>query len=280
MKKQLHLTRATLTVGVLVGSLTLLQAGDHSKAGGMAKAPAYAPPSDCDSCNEPGFYLNAAALYLNSVAESDGYDGDWDLGGRLGIGYERPDGLFYEIEGFWWEGDAFRPGWPDVNYDVEHVAIDFLVGDNLYCGEVCLDIAFGVRYASYEREGRYAHFDKGWNKRHFHRSGDSFDFDGWGPTIELTATRQLDGPWSLYGEFQQSLLFGETSGSSRRRGGGDSDTLASITEIAAGVQYSLGSMMGGLKDAYIRLGGEAQYWVIDGNDVGLYGASLGFGSTF
>ncbi|NNC88003.1 MAG: hypothetical protein HKN82_06025 [Akkermansiaceae bacterium] len=279
MKTPLHLTRVPLTAaGLFLGTLATLPAGE---VGPMAS---YAPPApDCDACNQPGFYLNAAALYLNSASERSGYDGDWDLGGRLGVGFERPDGLFYEIEGFWWEGDADNMYWPGVNYDVEHIAIDFLIGDNLHCGEACLDVAFGLRYGSYERGATSSGIDSiaGLGALAvISESYTDFDFDGWGPTIQLDGIRRLGGPWSLYGELQQSILFGEAGGRSYGKGGAAGDTLAFISEIAAGVQYDLGAAMGGLSGAHVRLGGEAQYWSIDGNDLGLYGASLGVGFSF
>ncbi|NNC88010.1 MAG: hypothetical protein HKN82_06060 [Akkermansiaceae bacterium] len=242
---------------------------------------AYTPPaptSDCDACNAPGFYLNAAALYLNSAASDSDYDGDWDFGARVGVGFERPDGLFYEIEGFWYEGEGDDSSDPFVQYDSEIYAIDFLIGDNLHCGEACLDLAFGLRYASFELTGTRNEPDPQTPPPGFNGTRTLADFDGWGPTVQLEGTRSLGGPWSLYGELQQSILFGDIKVDekiSRER-----DALAFVTEIAGGVQYDLAAMMGGVSGAHVRLGGEGQYWVIDGNDFGLYGAALSVGFTF
>ena len=62
------------------------------------------------------------------------------------------------------------------------------------------------------------------------------------------------------------------------RESGDSDTIASITELEGGIQYNFDG--GALSDAYIRLGLEGQYWVQDSVDTGLFGGILEFGIGF
>jgi hypothetical protein len=265
---------STLTLvgaaGALIGSTALLTAGEP------APYVAPEPTSSCDACNDPGWYASATALYLKSYAngvsdlEAGGYDGDWDFGARGALGFERPDGLFFELSGFWYDGEGDFDDVDSVGADIEAWYIDFLVGDNLHCGEACLDYAFGIRYADSELE-----------------VSDDFEsvteeFDGFGPVLQLRGSRPLSGNFGIYAQFTQAILFGESDFSvdfgEGERESGDSDTIASITELEGGLQYNFDG--GALSDAYIRLGLEGQYWVGDSVDTGLFGGILEFGIGF
>jgi hypothetical protein len=274
------------TAGIILGSITLAQAGDP----GPIAAYEPAPVSSCDACNDPGWYASLTALYLDSYRNSSSggydYDGDWDFGARGGLGFERPDGLFFEVSGFWYEGDFDLEDSSDA-YDgeLEMWYVDFLVGDNLHCGESCLDFAFGIRYADVEAteelSGGFASYNY------------SEEFDGIGPVLQLRGSRPLTDRIGIYAQFTQAILFGDSdvkeegsfnSTSPPGEGGNgfssksSSDTIASITELEGGIQYNFSAGM--LSDAYLRLGLEGQFWVLDSHDYGLFGGLLELGLNF
>ncbi|NNC88011.1 MAG: hypothetical protein HKN82_06065 [Akkermansiaceae bacterium] len=228
----------------------------------MPSAPA--PTSDCDACDQPGWYAEAALLYMTSYSGNNlllgglgggnGYDGDWDLGARVAVGNELPDGLFYEVSGFWYEGDFSvdtEPGELEVYY------IDAIIGDNLHCGEACLDYGFGLRYADAEVT----------------IDGDSGGFDGIGPVLELSGKRPLTEQLGVYAEMRQAILFGDLDFD-----GTSVDTVASVTELGGGVEFFFNA--GPVQNAWARLGVEGQYWAVDDLTIGLVGGVLKVGFNF
>ncbi|NNM30663.1 MAG: hypothetical protein HKO57_14170 [Akkermansiaceae bacterium] len=284
------------TAGVFLGYVSQLEAGE---VGPMAAYMPPAPVSDCDACNDPGFYGGVSLLYMKPYSGGEGLDGEWDLGLRGTLGFERPDGLFYELNGFWFDGEFDREVSPNSIYnyddDVSTWYVEGLIGDNLHCGEACLDLAFGLRYANLEFESsrtlRRDITDGG--------EGSSFseEFEGVGPVVRIDGTRQLTEQVTLYGGLSQAILFGEQdfSRSSTNRaevtsppgpgaiilnGSGSSsrDTLAFVTEIEAGLQFNFNA--GQIQGAHARIGIEGQYWSIGGSDFGLFGGVLGVGFNF
>ncbi len=93
----------------------------------------------------------------------------------------------------------------------------------------------------------------------------------------LEGTRTLSGNLSLYFDFTQAILFGDNDTKVRYRDGfkssDSSDTLTFVTEIGGGLEYSFGA-------GHIRVGGEGQYWNIDGSDLGIYGGIAEIGWSF
>ncbi|NNM28107.1 MAG: hypothetical protein HKO57_01180, partial [Akkermansiaceae bacterium] len=262
-----------------------------------------APVSDCDACNTPGGYGGVSLLYLKPYG-SDGSegDGDWDLGARGTLGFERPDGLFYELNGFWYEGE-FDPelgNFESIDSDIAAYYIEGLIGDNLYCGEACLDVAFGLRYANLETERTSVRFvdDPFFGPPYTQRSTNTEEFEGIGPVIRIDGTRRLTDQVTLYGGLSQAILFGETDSSfsdtytaaandttpppgsipSNSSGGSSRDELAFVTEIEAGLLFHFN--MGQVQGAHLRVGIEGQYWSIGRNDLGLLGGVLGVGFNF
>ena len=250
-----------------------------------------APVSNCDACNDPGWYAGASLLYLQSYGDGVGgdngsggstFDGEWDFGARGTLGFERPDGLFAEINGFWYEGDYdYDSDGGEGSFSAELTTwyVEALVGDNLHCGESCLDYSFGLRYGNLEKEEREidGNFD----------GAEGYEFEGIGPVVRLDGTRRLSDTISLYAGISQAILFGEAE---EKRSfsfsptappdvnKSDSDQVAFVTELEGGLQFDLN--LGGLQNAYVRLGLEAQYWAIDETDNGLFGGVLGAGFAF
>ena len=101
MQEQKHIGKTLAIATMLIGVPAV------SSAGEMEPFPMQpAAPSSCDGCNEPGWYGTLDLVYLQSYAsELDNFDGEWDPGFRASLGHELPDGLFYEVSGFWYEGD-------------------------------------------------------------------------------------------------------------------------------------------------------------------------------
>jgi len=298
---------AIKNMAVLSGSALLLGA---SSATAGEPAP-YIPPPPMPApaeCGSPGWTLTAAALYLKSYRADDfswagegyEYDGDWDWGFRGSLDYERPDGLFFRIVGFWYdagfdynyEGSSFNNGdfESKADGDMELWDIDFLIGDTFCPTEhTSIELSAGLRYANadeeiteeYDFQEIYTRREK-WGR----------DFDGWGPTIQIRARRTLTDRVALYADLQQSLLFGETDDTLDRteinNETGDefdvpdedrsSDTMAAVTEIRGGVEFLWG--FNAIQNAYLRLGAEGQYWWLNSFDVGLVGAVAEVGFTF
>lgn len=257
--KQAFMKSALLTSAALFAGSTGLLAGD----------PYIAPPApaDCSGCTNPGFYLEGELLYLNSYRAGGGYDADWDLGYRGSAGYENASELFAEITAFYYQGDYSAPS--QINGEVDFYYVDLTVGDTVHCGELCLAINGGLRYGGFEDNHTQGAAGTTRQRR-------SYEFDGWGPTIEIEATRALSERFGLYAELRQSILFGEGVDKS----GGQSsttDTTGAVTEIGAGVQanFNLGAI-----EAFVRAGFEGHYWHVDTSDHGLWGGVLKVGGRF
>lgn len=229
-------------------------------------APMLAPPSDCSGCTNPGFYVEGSLLYMNSYRSDTNYDGDWELGYRGSVGFETQSGLFAELTGFYYSGD-YGNGTPGFSGEADFYTVDLMIGDTVHCGELCVAIAGGLRYGGFEDARKFAGGPQ-----------DSFEFDGWGPVIEIAAERSLTEQFSLYAELRQSILFGESDTTGQRGPNQSSDTIAAITEIGAGLQFNFA--MGPVQNAFVRAGFEGQYWHIDGGDSGLLGGVLSVGATF
>jgi len=243
-------------------------------------APVVAPmPAPAPECGNPGWTLTAAALYLKSHVGlgsefdfDEGIDGDFDWGFRGSLGYERPDGLFGRVVGFWYEGDAALEdeGYEWATITPEVYAIDFLVGDT-FCPtpNTSLEVSAGIRYGHLGVDE--ITFD-GWESDY------EYDFDGWGPTFQLRARRTLTDRVALYADLQQSFLFGEREFSWGDNDDYEVDTLAAVSEIRGGIEFLWG--MAAIQNAYLRLGGEGQYWWVDSFDLGLVGVNAEVGFTF
>ncbi|NNC88272.1 MAG: hypothetical protein HKN82_07420 [Akkermansiaceae bacterium] len=305
MNMQQHLSSKSIAAGgAFLAYLAQLQAGE---VGPMAVYDPPAPISDCDACNVPGWYGGVSLLYLKPYLGGDGgegVDGDWDLGARGTLGFERPDGLFYELNGFWYESEFDFDNRRDNRFaydnELSTYYIEGLIGDNLHCGEACLDLAFGIRYASLELDEseRRVNFDGAEGQTVRVAGNETWEFDGIGPVVRLDGTRQLNEQVTLYAGLSQAILFGEQkfSGSSTNRlissgnpgsptgpamtsgGSSKSDTVAFVTELEGGVMFNLN--MGALQDAHVKLGIEGQYWSVGGSDLGLFGGVLGVGFSF
>ena len=238
---------------------TVLLAAPAAFAG--EPAPYVAPASDCSGCIDPGFYVEGSLLYMNSYnGDINNYDGDWDLGYRGTVGFENQSGLFAQITGFYYGGD-YDVG-NSVSGEVDVFSLDALIGDTVHCGELCLSIAGGLRYGVLDSDES----NTGGNTQ-------SYEFDGWGPVIEIEAERSITERFGLYAELRQALLFGEQESSN-----GTSDTLSSVTEIGVGVQVNFAA--GPVQNAFIRAGIEGQYWIVDSSDVGLFGGVIKVGGRF
>ena len=268
MKRHAIIKPAVLASSALfVGATSGLTAGEPAPV-----MPAPVVPE----CGNAGWTVTAAALYLKSYAGSfggiagGGLDGKFDWGFRGSIGYERPDGLFFRAVGFWYEGKT------DVkDFDGDRVGSvkpkaysgDLLIGDT-FCptANTSLEVSAGLRYGKVEVKGRDDFFDDL-----------KYEFDGWGPTVQLRGRRALTDRIALYADFQQSFLFGERE----LRGDGDrskSDTLAAVSELRGGIEFGWG--WNRIQNAYLRLGAEGQYWWVDSLDVGLVGGVAEVGFTF
>jgi hypothetical protein len=200
-------------------------------------------------------------LYLQSYnSDTSDFDGEWDAGFRGGVGWENSSGLFFEVTGFYhdtdWEGEDGA-----VTGEFEFYYVDFTVGDTIHCGELCLSVAGGLRWGGND-------WDQDWNG-----SRERSEFEGIGPVIALEATRSLSEQFAIYVTLRQSLLFGEDT-----YNGFDTDTLASITEIGAGLEYRFG--MGMLQTGFVRAGFEGQYWLEDDSNIGLIGGVFSLGGRF
>ncbi len=245
------------------------------------------PPPPAPECGTPGWTLTAAALYLKSyVADSD-TEGNWDWGFRGSLEYERPDGLFARVAGFWWRGDQEPDNSKDdfdLDTEVTIYDIDFLVGDTFCPTEsTSLELSAGLRYGKVKADpDDYDDFDSG-----------EYKFDGWGPTFQLRGRRTLTDRIALYADLQQSFLFGEAEEDFaafddrvelaeqkiiRRSSSRESDTMASISEIRGGIEFLWN--WNAIRNAYLRLGAEGQYWWLDDVEVGLVGATAEVGFTF
>lgn len=254
---------ASKSWAALTGSAILLGAASMAFAGEKSPimAPPPPPPADCDGCVNPGFYLSGSLLYLNAYnSDISEFEGEWDLGYRGSVGWESDTGLFVELTGFYHETD-YEGENGVVTGDFEAHYIDLVIGDTIHCGEVCLSVAAGLRYAGFE-------FNEDWGGM----PQDS-DFDGWGPVLAIEATRALSERFGLYATLRQALLFGESEFYDGT-GTYDTDTLASVTEIGAGVHIDLWTA------AFLRLGFEGQYWLVDDAHVGLFGGVLELGANF
>jgi hypothetical protein len=198
---------------------------------------------------------------------SSGYEGEWDLGFRAQVGFENQSGLFGKVTGFHYGGDYDLDS-PGFSGEVDFYYVDALIGDTIHCGELCVAIAGGLRYGGFEDVEK--------------RSGQaivrSYEFDGWGPVIEIAAERALSERLSLYAELSQRILFGEAEPGALQQASSTTDTLAAITEIEAGLQLSFG--LGPVQNAFIRVGFEGHYWHINSANTGLWGGVLSIGGTF
>ena len=310
-----HAINALATSALLLGA-----------SSGFAGEPApYIPaPAPAPECGSPGWTVTAAALYLKSYGSGSGligdsflenevgysaggYDGDFDWGFRGSIGYERPDGLFFRLVGFWWEGDYSRENSSFDEFDSEDLSnyknegkikaysFDLLIGDTFCPTEnTSVEISAGLRYAKLEQDQKISGRENFGEGEFLDGSlARDYEFDGWGPTIQIRGRRALTDRWGLYADFQQSFLFGEGDFSNtefREEFDGDdpfsgdlddkrsSDTIAAISEIRGGIEYLWGWNQ--IQNAYVRLGAEGQYWWIDSEDIGLVGGHLEVGFTF
>ena len=271
---------------IVLGSSPLLTAGTPSP---------YVPiPTPEPECGNPGWTVTAAALYLKNYQSSQalseswggGYDGDFDWGFRGSIGYERLDGLFFRVVGFWYEGDF---DYSDINPDDFEVDsanaggkfkawdIDLLIGDTFCPTEnTSLEVSAGLRYAQLEESTRGDYIFGPPRDETVLSYDQEIEFDGWGPTFQIRGRRTLTDRIALYADFQQSFLFGERTLRFEGAPEGDSDTLASISEIRGGIEFGWGWNQ--IQNAYLRLGGEGQFWLVDSADIGLVGgvAEVGF----
>jgi|GEM_PF-2712134 len=212
MKLQTLSLAPLATAGIFLGYLADLQAGE------VAPMPSYVPTSDCDACNDPGMYGGVSLLYLKPYGDDGagsgddgaGSGGDWDFGARATLGFERPDGLFFELNGFWADGsyDVGNDSGSNYQYSQDQSAwyVEALVGDNLHCGEMCVDYGFGVRYGNIENE--YGEVYSG-NQDFVRHQKDSYSFEGIGPVVRIDVTRELNDRVSLYGGLSQAILFGD-----------------------------------------------------------------------
>jgi len=297
MKLQTLSLAPLATAGIFLGYLADLQAGE------VAPMPSYVPTSDCDACNDPGMYGGVSLLYLKPYGDDGagsgddgaGSGGDWDFGARATLGFERPDGLFFELNGFWADGsyDVGNDSGSNYQYSQDQSAwyVEALVGDNLHCGEMCVDYGFGVRYGNIENE--YGEVYSG-NQDFVRHQKDSYSFEGIGPVVRIDVTRELNDRVSLYGGLSQAILFGDQDYDFRttnvavpgavtpppsNSGFGDSrEELAFISEIEFGLQFNLD--VAGLQGTHIKLGVEGSYWTVDDWSRGFVGGVLGAGFNF
>jgi hypothetical protein len=232
---------------LLTGIPAVLQAGEVM--GGPAPAPT-GGGSDCE-CADPGWTLDLAAMYFQlGATDGEGDDADADFGYRAGLRYETAGGLFFDASYFGFGGEG------DGDEDVDVTNWDFMVGDTICCGEkLSLAFAAGLRYSEVE-----------WDSE--------FDVSGIGPVFSIEAERALGGPWSLYAGITQAFVIGDNDED-------DYDNhIFSMTQIEAGIQYAFG--MGAATDAFIRVGGEAQYYNATDydEDMGLFGGGVTVGFKF
>lgn len=251
------LKQTPVTLLLLFGAITGAQAGIHN----IVTPP---PPADCTGCINEGVYLHGSLLYLQSYnTDVNEYDGEWDMGYRGKLGYENDTGLFAEITAFYHDtdftGEVIPPA-SRVTGNMEFFYLDATVGDTFHCGELCLRVSGGLRYG-------HQVFDEDWGGMR-----NVTDFDGVGPVFGLDVTRDINDGFSIYANFRQSLLFGESD-----YNGFKTDTLASVTELGAGVQWNFDL---GKNDAFVRAGFEGQYWLVDDSHIGLLGGVLTLGATF
>ena len=263
MKTKRHNACASLaTVSFLAGSVALLPAGEVGPMGTFAPP---APVSDCASCSAPGWYANLSLVYMqfygDGAESSPTVDGDWDFGGRASIGFEQPDGLFFELNVFSFEGD-FDESDDDIDGEIESFYIEGLFGDNLICGGTCLDYGVGIRYLSSEKSEIRNEDDSNFRK-----------FEGIGPVVRLDGLRPLNDQVSLYGGISLALLVGE-----EEQPDDPDDKSAFMAEVEAGVQIALN--IGQVQDAHLRLGIEGQNWSVDEDDNTLFGGVIGVGFNF
>ena len=296
MKRHAIIKPAVFASSILfVGATSGLTAGE----------PAPIIPAPAPECGNAGWTFTAAALYLKSYGTGSAliddeslysggtYDGDFDWGFRGSIGYERPDGLFFRLVGFWWEGDYDRKN-GSTDFDGDEIrrdggsskaySFDLLVGDT-FCPtqNTSVEVSAGLRYAKVERDQKIDAVNVGDPDINYSLSRD-LEFDGWGPTFQIRGRRTLTDRIGLYADFQQSFLFGEAELSHTKDGlidddwddKGTADTLAAISEIRGGIEFLWGWNQ--IQNAYLRLGGEGQYWWIDSDAIGLVGgvAEVGF----
>ncbi len=244
-----------INAATLAGAMLFLNVGNSSA--GEPVPPPPAPAAEPSGCVNPGFSLDGSVLYLNSQGES--LEGDWDIGFRGQGRYQSDDGFIAAVSGFFYDGDIDEfMGDSDYSGDLEMWYLDFTLGDNLHNGDkFCLDVTAGLRYGSLEAEiDDYEEYDT--------------EFDGWGPVITLEGIRKLGGPWAIYFNLRQSILFGEVDYDDEDYSG---DTVGFVSEVGGGLQY-------GLDNLRIRVGGEGQFWSVDEHDTGLYGFSAGASWSF
>lgn len=272
-----------ITQAALAGSV-VLSTGAFAGEPVMEKSPIIAPPThDHNGCVNPGFSIEGGLTYFE--AQGDGVETDATIGWRGALRYQTADGLFFAVRGSYTNpdlDDLFDLNeFEYVSGDLESYYLDFLIGDNFHNSDkFCIDVSAGIRYASLEASG--AIWERGASipdavQLPFLVGGGGFSGDGIGPVLRLEGKRLLSGPWSLYFDFTQAIIF--TDGDSYEvdadgvdvyRDSGDDVTF--ITEIGGGIEYAFGN-------GYIRAGGEGQYWA--GNaDIGVYGFVTSIGWNF
>lgn len=278
--------------------------------GGVAAAPAQTS-SSIDLSRLDALEAEVAQLrqQVYGNAGSDGDSGqDWFyVGGELGlirpqtgfiatgygltvaprawIGHENADGLGLRV-GAWYIDSTMGLSQAPLQVDNRLAAftVDLDVTQRLTLRSWDLQAFGGVRIAGLQSHLLFDVVDG--------PSGAlNYDFISAGPTIGFAFNRDLgDNPWSCYGSFRGSLLFGGSSidliGANLPVGNSIPlvDQLVSVLDVRFGMQYSRPTDFGAW---YARFGVEGQSWLfppialgIGDANIGFFGPTLSFGLEF
>jgi hypothetical protein len=232
--------------------LPLLLATAPLYAGGDASQVA-AAKADCAK----GWTFGIEALYLRPYQSEGGYDtSDYDLGGRISIGYNFSDCLFTRASYFGYTTDTAT----DEELFMSTIGLD--IGQTFNPSDVLtLSPYVGLGYVNIEEDF------------------DDTEFEGLGLVLGIDATRELVNNLSLYATAKQTIAFGSTDYLNRTSPRNSTDNVAFVSQLGLGLQHDFTNI-----DANIRFGFEGQWWSgvsdDDSEDIGLAGLVLGANFRF
>lgn len=236
-------------------------------------------------CDGPSTYASYEVTMLNpEISEANnlgatGFSNQYGTGHRIILGRNLGGGVGARIR-YWFYNHGHGIGQgagAGTNLSIDMDVADFEITLNEQLRNWDLEVSGGIRYA---RQG-------------IDSVASGTDFEGWGPTVSLEATRDV-GCRGLYlvGNFRASLLVGRIANPNAAAFGGIAAGTAIYDEITTTLENQLGlgyAREMGCYELDLRLLWETQFWLNDtyndstnglGSNLGFNGVTASVGINF